>query len=216
MQHGDDSTSVTASCIRGGGGKRGRRGDPSYSHERGALLGRARSEVERRACTREMHRLHLPRAPSPPLRGPSPSSRTNTRASHHAHVPRCICMPNSPPSSGTAAPRVRLPPLSSSRSRSLSLSSTSCLSAPSFSLPAALGGVVLRVRRASLLYRCYAPTTASGEPTGERVTATCTSRRLPLRFALSILRSPWTTSSADRGAESHARRAESRTRVSHS
>jgi len=76
MQYRDNSTSVTAYIIHPGI-------SVLFSY-----YSVARSEVECRACTREMHRLHLSSFPFLSF----PFSYTNTGASHHAHASSCIRM----------------------------------------------------------------------------------------------------------------------------
>lgn len=151
-------------------------GDPSYSREHGAL-------PDRGAKSSAGH------APVKCIGCISPSSlflllplvtRTLVPLTTHTFLP-CIRMPDYSPS-----PLEQLPLGYDFSSSSLSFSLSVCLSVtlflatssavppPSFSLSATAASVELfsSCGRASLLYRCYAPTTASAEPTGERVTST--------------------------------------------
>lgn len=113
-----------------------------------------------------MHRLHL--SPFPFLSFPL-LVHGHSRASHRAHASSCICMLDSSPLLGPAAPRVRLL-LSFSLTLSLSPPLPPLLHTNLFPLSAARLVELFFVCRASLLYRCCAPTTASREPTGKRVT----------------------------------------------
>jgi len=128
----------------------------------------AQSEVECRACTREMHRLHLSLFPflSVPLLVRILVPLT-VRTLLRAFV--CSTLP-------LFWDRLPLGYDFFSLSPSFSLAFLLSLSPP---LPPLLHRLLpslsrlvelFFVCRASLLYRCYAPTTASGEPTGERVT----------------------------------------------
>lgn len=126
----------------------------------------ARSEVECRACTREMHRLHLSTSPflSFPFSYEHSCLSPCTRFFVHLYVQLF-------PSSGTQLP-LGYDFFSLSLSFSLFLSRHLFLRFSTGLFPLSVARLVelFFVCRASPLYRCYAPTTASGVPTGERVT----------------------------------------------
>lgn len=152
MQYRDNSTSVTASCIRG---------YPSYSRTtrpRGAKSSAGHAPVKCIGCI------------SPRPRSSRSPSRTNTRASHRAHASSCICMFNSSPLLGPSCPSGTTSSLFLSLSLFLSRHLFLRFSTGLFPLSVARLVELFFVCRASPLYRCYAPTTASGVPTGERVT----------------------------------------------
>lgn len=145
----------------------------------------ARSEVECRACTREMHRLHLSTSPflSFPFSYEHSCLSPCTRFFVHLYVQLF-------PSSGTQLPLgydfFSLPlSLSLFLSRHLFLRFSTGL----FPLSVARLVELFFVCRASPLYRCYAPTTASGVPTGERVTTFAPNIRLLVHEAFVIHRS---------------------------
>lgn len=154
MQYRDNSTSVSASYVRG---------YPSYSRTtrpRVANSSAGHAPVKCIGCI-------SPRSSRAP-------SRTDTRASHRAHASSCICMFDSSPLLGPAAPRALSLSLAPSLPTVLFLSRHLFLRFSTDFFPLSIARLVelFFVCRASPLYRWYAPTTASREPTGERVT-TC-------------------------------------------
>lgn len=171
MQYRDNSTSVTASCIRG---------YPSYSRTtrpRGAKSSAGHAPVKCIGCI------------SPRPRSSRSPPRTNTRASHRAHASSCICMFNSSPLLGPSCPSGTTSSLFLSLSLFLSRHLFLRFSTGLFPLSVARLVELFFVCRASPLYRCYAPTTASGVPTGERVTTFAPNIRLLVHEAFVIHRS---------------------------